>query len=383
MNKQNPFVITGKIPDEFFCDRKEETRFLTRQITDRATNILLMSERRLGKTGLIDHCYRQAELSEQFYTFYFDILHTTSLKELVFEFGKEVYTRLMPQGQKAIRSLAQTIRSLNPKFSIDPYNGMPTFGLEIGSITQPEYTLEEILNWLEHADKPCIVAIDEFQSIAKYPEPNVEAFLRGKFQHLQNCHFIFSGSQQHLLAEMFQSHKRPFFSSTTNLQLKPIEQDSYYAFAAHWFETCNRQLDSDTFATLYRHFNGNTYCIQRLLHDAFDATPEGMPCQLTILRDCLQNILENNSYSYREMLSRMSTKQKAVLTAIALEWKVAGITSAAFIRKHKLESASMVQTAMRVLTKDEWVSVRERTYSVSDPFLAEWLRMQYGGGITL
>ena len=40
------------------------------------------------------------------------------------------------------------------------------------NIERPEYTLDEIFQYLSHADKPCIVAIDEFQQIAKYPEKN-------------------------------------------------------------------------------------------------------------------------------------------------------------------------------------------------------------------
>lgn len=78
------------------------------------------------------------------------------------------------------------------------------------------------------------------------------------------------------------------------------------------------------------------------------------------------------------MLSRMTTKQKSVLTAIALEGRATKITSAAFLRKHHLESASMVQTALHVLTKDEWVSEHENIYRLSDPFFTLWLQQQNG-----
>lgn len=57
---------------------------------------------------------------------------------------------------------------------------MPTFDVKLGQINAPEYTLDEIFTYLEKGDKPCIVAIDEFQQIAKYPENNIEALLRGR-----------------------------------------------------------------------------------------------------------------------------------------------------------------------------------------------------------
>jgi hypothetical protein len=40
---------------------------------------------------------------------------------------------------------------------------MPTFNLELSDIERPEYSLDEIFRYLAEADKPCIMAIDEFQ----------------------------------------------------------------------------------------------------------------------------------------------------------------------------------------------------------------------------
>lgn len=378
MASKNPFIVSGRIPDEYFCDRVEESRYLINKIKGQASNILLMANRRIGKTGLIEYCFHRPEIEEEFYSFYFDILHTSSLQEFVYEFGREVYSQLMPKGQKVIQTLLQTVRSINPKFGMDPFTGTPTFSLEVGSIANPEYTLDEIFNWLEHADRPCVVAIDEFQRIGKYPDKNVEALLRGKIQHLGNCHFIFSGSEPHLLAEMFQSSKRPFYKSTSTMELRAIEISKYREFAQHWFVQGGREIGDETFDYLYNYFEGNTFCVQQLLHEAYDSTDKGGVCGKTLLRECLNGILANNSNGYREMLSRMTTKQKAVLTAIALEGKASKVTSASFLRTHQLESASMVQTALRVLKDQEWVSVRDNIYSVSDQFFSIWLQQQHG-----
>lgn len=378
MNTRNPFIVSGIIPDEYFCDRQEETQRLVQQIVGRSTNILLMANRRIGKTGLINHCYCQSQLKENFYTFYFDILHTSSLQEFVYEFGKEVYSRLMPQGQKVLMSLAQSIRSLNPKFSLDPLSGLPSFSLEIGNVTQPEYTLDEIFSWLEQADKPCIVSIDEFQRIGSYPEKNIEALLRGKIQNMQNCHFIFSGSQAHLLGDMFQSNKRAFYNSATIMRLDVIDIAKYKEFTQYWFKKGGRQIADNAFEALYSYFDGNTFCLQNILHEAYDAIEPGEECTIETLKQCTNNILEVASYGYREALSRLTTKQKAVLTAIAVEKRVEKITSSAFIHTHHLESASMIQTALRILKDQEWVTVQDKTYSVSDPFFALWLRQSVG-----
>ena len=375
---QNPFVVMGEIPSEYFCDREKETLRLTQEITGRAANILLLSQRRIGKTALISHCFNQETIKDNFYTFYFDILHTSSFQEFMYEFGKEVFDELMPKSQKLFTSLLQTVKSINPKFSIDPITGLPTFALEMGNITAPEYTLSEILDCLEHADKPCVVAIDEFQRIVRYPEKNIEAILRGKIQHLRNTHFIFAGSERHLLAEMFGAYNRPFYNSTMNMTLEQIEKDKYSEFAVRLFEQFNKQIDKDTVDTLYRFFDGNTFCLQKILHQAFSATAIADTCTISTINQVIDEILADNEHSYRENLSRISSKQKAVLYAIAIDGIAQQVTSADFITRHSLGTASSVQSAIRVLMENDWITMQAKEYSVSDKFFAIWLKRLSG-----
>lgn len=374
----NPFVIMGNIPSEFFCDRENETARLVREITGGGTDMLLLSQRRLGKTALISHCFEQEQVKDNFYTFYFDILHTSSFQEFVYEFGKEVFERLMPLGQKVIASLVQTIKSINHKFGIDPITGMPTYALELGNITAPEYTLSEILDCLEHADKPCIIAIDEFQRIARYPEKNIEALLRGKIQHLSNTRFIYAGSERHILAEMFSSPKRPFYNSTVSLSLEPIDIDKYMEFTTRLFVQFGKQIDVPAVEALYIFFRGNTFCMQKTLHYAFASTAIGQTCTLDIINQSLNEILADNEHAYRENLSRIPSKQKAVLYAIAIDGVAQQVTGIDFITRHSLGSASSIQAAIRVLLDNDWITMREKQYSVSDQFFSVWLKRLSG-----
>ena len=93
---KNPFIITGRIPEEYFCDRKLETQKMIRVLTN-GGNICLMSPRRMGKSKLIQFCYDKQELSEGYYTFYIDILHTSSLAEFTYVFGQKVFEVLRSQ----------------------------------------------------------------------------------------------------------------------------------------------------------------------------------------------------------------------------------------------------------------------------------------------
>lgn len=54
--RTNPFVIIGNIPPELFCDRREESARIVRILTNQG-NMLLMSSRRMGKSGLVKYCF--------------------------------------------------------------------------------------------------------------------------------------------------------------------------------------------------------------------------------------------------------------------------------------------------------------------------------------
>ena len=78
----NPFILSPAIPDEFFCDRQSESASLIKSIGNQE-NIVLISPRRVGKTGLIYHCFNQPEISDNYITVSIDILHTTSFQEFI------------------------------------------------------------------------------------------------------------------------------------------------------------------------------------------------------------------------------------------------------------------------------------------------------------
>ena len=168
----NPFIIRGAIPEPYFCDREKETERLVRYLTN-GEHVVLHAPRRIGKSKLVEHCFAQPAIKDKYYTIFIDILQTGNLQEFTYEFGKAVFEATASFGNKMMKQFVQTVQSLRGEYSVDPITGFPKFSMSIGHIANPTYTIEEVFRFLEQADKPCIVAIDEFQRIADYPEKNV------------------------------------------------------------------------------------------------------------------------------------------------------------------------------------------------------------------
>lgn len=372
----NPFIVTGKIEAEYFCDRVNESARLIKTIIN-GNNLVIISPRRMGKTGLIQFCYDKPEIAGKYYTFFIDILHTSSLREFTYLLGRAIYDTLLPHSRKMATLFVQTIKSISGKFGFDPMTGMPTFNVELGDIERPEYTLEEIFQYLASADKPCIVAIDEFQQIGKYPEKNIEALLRTHIQKICNCNFIFAGSERHMMQEMFTSSARPFYNSADLLELKAIAPELYIPFVAGHFKKRNRTVGAENVEWVYNLFKGHTYYIQRTFNEAFADTDEGKEATRAVIEGAIESMIASNDTIFREILSNIPEKQKALLYAIAKDGEAEAITSAAFIKRHALPSASSVQSAAKKLLEKDYITCINKVYSVTDKLFAMWINKIY------
>ena len=372
----NPFVVKGKIEPQYFCDREAETERLTKSIGN-GNNIVLISPRRMGKTGLIEHCFDQPALSD-YYTFFIDILHTTSLREFTYILGKEVFDRLLPKGKKMVKILIQTMKSISGSFGIDPTTGEPSFNLQLGDITTPEYTLEEIFRCLEAANQPCLVAIDEFQQITNYPEKNIEAILRTHIQRLSNTSFIFAGSERHIMQEMFLTAARPFYYSAELMELGPIEKSVYISFIVRNFEENKRKIDQETAKKVYDLFDGHTFYIQKTFNEAFSNTEKGKYCTMETIKEAIETLLEIYAPFFKQVLSETLEKQKQLLYAIALNGEAEGITSSTFIKRNSLDSASSVQAAAKRLLEKDLITKEDKAYRLTDRFFTLWIKLLHG-----
>ncbi|MDP2889284.1 MAG: ATP-binding protein [Bacteroidota bacterium] len=375
----NPFITGGYVPEEYFCDRVQESKEVIRTLSN-GNNLAIISPRRMGKTGLIEHCFHQPEIRDHNYTFFIDIYATDTLKEFVYKLGKEIFDTLKPKGKQFLDGFFSMISSLRPAFKLDSATGSPTFDIGIGEIHQAAFTLEEIFKYLESADRQCVVAIDEFQQIGKYPEKNIEAILRTHIQKCKNTSFIFAGSQRHLMQNIFFSSSRPFYQSVSLLQLDAISEEEYIRFVRKHFANDKKDISAELVSKIYLLFEGHTWYVQNIFNELFSLTAENETCTFALAQEAIANKIDSYRPLYQSTLSLLPERQKEILYAIAKEGKASGVTSGPFIKKHGLLSQSSVQTAVKQLLDKEIITSEENVYQVYDRFFGLWLSNLYGTG---
>jgi uncharacterized protein len=369
MKPNNPFLISGYYNPEYFCDRKMETEKMIDSLYN-GRNITLIAIRRMGKTGLIKNVFHKLNEEEpEIITLYLDIYSTQNLGDFIRLFGSTVLGKLDSAPQKALGRVSQFIKSCRPSFTFDELTGVPKVSIDIAPSSET-ITLKEIFDYLKSSEKRCYIAIDEFQKISEYPEKGIEALLRSYIQFIPNINFIFAGSKQHVMQEMFLSSKRPFYQSTQTLSIEKIDKTEYYQFAAKFFKDQKRRLDVSTFDYIYEKFNGHTWYIQVILNRLFGYNEN---IDTSMVNYSIEEIIAESTYSYENLLSAYTSGNVKLLKAIAKEGWVKEINSGEFIRQYRFKAASSVNTSLKKLINNELISKTPEGYIINDRFMSIWL----------
>lgn len=366
----NPFLLTGYLSPDYFCDREHETQKLISALHN-GRNVTLISPRRMGKTGLIHHVFHRMSANNQARCYYVDLYKTDSLASLVEQLANVVLGSLDTTEEKIIKKVTSFFKSLRPLFSFDSLTGVPTFMVDVKP-EWAEHSLAEIFSYMEQSGEQCVIAMDEFQSITNYGDNNVEALLRSHIQQLNSVHFVFSGSQRHVLEKMFASANRPFYQSTQILNLYEIQEQSYYEFAKQKMESHNQQLNADVFGYLYKKLSGHTWYVQVLLNRLYEYSEPLISKE--IVEKVLTEIVDENEATFQTFMRLVTSAQAKLLRAIANEETVRQAFSQAFIGKYHLGAVSTVRSAIKTLVEKELVLDVQGAYQVYDRFFALWLK---------
>jgi len=368
----NPFLLTSYIGPEYFCDREKETDRLISNLIN-GVNTTLISVRRMGKTGLLKHVAHQLQ-KQGIISIYIDIYATQNLREFTMALLNSIFETI-PQQTSLGKKFINLIQKIRATLSFDPTTGHPQLSLDYSDPQHYVQSLSAIFQLLEKQEKTIVLMIDEFQQITAYPEKTMEALLRTHIQQLQFTHFIFSGSNKHVLSSMFGDQSRPFYHSTQWVDLNPIDEASYSQFIRYHFEKGGKQLDDEVLTELLRFSKRHTYYTQAVCNRLYAANLK-KPDLSDLMKICNQLLQEQEPifFQYRQLLT---LSQWRLLEAIALEEEVYNPTSKKFLKRYDLGAASAVQRSLAALEQKEMIFKENDEhgtyYQVYDRFLSRWL----------
>ena len=371
---KNPFVIKPYESKELFCDREEELSLMVQGCINH-TDMALISQRRMGKTGLILRLFdelHETGLNRQ--TIYVDIYASRSIDDFIKLLAEAAMRTFQPKSSIG-EKLISFIKSLRPQLSFDTITGEPQLQIAYQTAHEKEYTLRGLFDFLDAQGVPVIIAIDEFHQIRDYPEKNMEALLRSYIQQTHNLTFIFCGSKKHLMADIFANEKKPFYSSTTFISLEKISEASYANFIRHHFNLDGRTIDDESIQFILDWTRRHTYYTQQLCHTIFANGDKNVT--LDVVRAACGQLMKQGEAVYLQYRQMLTDKQWNYLIAVAKEGCVKQITASAFLKHHKIGTPSVSRRLAEALVEkgllNDDVRIDGTTYTVSDVFFSHWL----------
>ena len=371
---ENPFVIKPYKSKDLFCDREKELEIMVTNCLN-YSDMTLISQRRIGKTGLIMRLMDELkENHSDIATIYFDIMATRTLDDFIKLFAEAIMKSFKPKTSIGNKFMT-LIKSMRPQLTFDNITGEPQFQLVYQSPQEKVHTLQGLLEFLDSQGIHIVIAIDEFQQIREYPEQNMEALLRTYIQHTQNLTFIYCGSKKHMMTDMFVNEKKPFYSSTSFVTLKKISVESYSSFIKRLFAENGRTIDEDSVHFILDWTRRHTYYTQMLCHTVFANRAESIG--INDVKDACQQLLSQGESTYLQYRQLLTAKQWNFLIAIAKEGSVRNITSEEFLGKHKIGSPSTASRLVEALLEkgliNDDVTITGTSYELNEVFLSRWL----------
>jgi len=367
---ENPFLISGYIGPDYFCDREEETNRVISALQNRR-NITITSIRRLGKTGLIKNVFYQLK-ETGVRLLYIDIMASGSLTEFVRILCNAIVLDEKKRSKEYLKKISRLLSGIRARLVFDNITGAPAVEIGYTHPQEAEMSLEQIFAWLAQQKDKYVIAIDEFQQIIHYPEKNMEAILRTHIQQMNHVSFIFSGSNKHLLASIFSEYGRPFYQSADFLFLNRIPKEVYVEFVYKQFERHKRQIDINDIDGIIDFYDVYTFYVQAFFNRLF-ATGE-KKINPNLIEKIKTILLEEREYIFQNYKNLLTANQFDLLKAIAKEESVKHPTSKAFLQKYGFVQASSLRKMLTTLVDKEIVYQENECFKISDVFFAKWLQ---------
>jgi len=373
MSVINPFETYTYLGPKYFCDREEELEELIDSF-DHRRNMVIASPRKLGKTNLIHHLHHALSARKNTICIYIDIMYTSSDEEFINTFITGALNAISSK-EDVIQKFSSVFKNLQPEVGFDPITNLPKFKINIKTPEEYHHSFDSIMRLLFERKENIQIAIDEFQQIENYDQKTkMDALIRSYFPKAKNLHFIFSGSEAHLLNTLFKTHARPMFSSTGWMNLGLIGYDEYFRFITKHFNESDIKVTDQEVYDILKWTEGHTFYTHYLCNLIFLYGNKGYSNLIDLCKSKCLKEFESSYYMYKRTLT---TVQYNVLKAIAKENGVKELTSKNFLSKYNLSASSAKRSVDSLIEKQfirEHYQEDKVTYVINDIFFKKWLQ---------
>lgn len=356
-NMENPFKFGVLVDNDFFTDCVKELQYIG-QFLHSENHLILISPRRYGKSSLVRKAVRQTGRP----CVYINLQQVTSIEDFSAMIIKEVY-KLYPW--EKIKHILASLRIV-PVISSTPTGDQ----LEVSfnpQMASSSTFIEDALAMLERVSTPekkLIVVLDEFQELLEI-EKNVDKKLRAVMQEQKGLNYIFLGSQESMMTDIFERVKSPFYHFGQLMHLGKIPYDDFFEFIKTRMKPVAKDYN-EAIAKAILDFTGcHPYYTQQLSARCWEVLQvddvAGDPVAYAI-----NDLVNAHDLDFERIWLMLNRTSRRILQMLSL--------GKAPYQDRNLP-ASTSYSALKKLMKDGYV-IRTDAYEIEDPFFRMWIRGQ-------
>jgi len=365
------FFPSGIAEGEAFCNRVTERKHL-KQFIDNVQHTVLMAPRRYGKSSLITQVIRDNKYKHV----WLDFLSMTTKEEVEEKIKtavKQMLLLLAPELKKLQVQTLDKVKSLSPELSLSALGQSLTLHLSPNDTTSIDQMLTQLDKYAEKTGKKAVLVFDEFQQISELKEnKSIEALIRHAVERSKAITYLFSGSNRHMLHEMFSRSSRPLYRLCNVMTLDRIKQEEYVKFIHHasklrWNKALSEKFIEKILALTECHpFYVNALCCGIWFG-------EKSPTSVELIESAWRSyIIKHKSIVISDIVA-LPLNQKKMIKLLSNEPEREPYSSA-FSIKSKISTASIRRALEALLLKDIVFEDEHHCYRVLDPAVSYYFK---------
>ena len=369
------FIYGVSVSGENFTDRVEETRRLTMDF-ENGVNVILISPRRMGKTSLVKKVQSQVA-NPKIRVVYMDIYDCRSEYDFYNKFATTILKATSGKMDLFLDNVKQFSTRLSPKISFSPNPNMD-YSVSLG-ITPKNYAPEEILDLPERIASQMgihiVVCVDEFQQVGEWTDSlTIQKRLRSVWQHQQNTSYCLFGSKKHLLTNLFQNRRMPFYHFGDTIYLKPISTDDWLPFICEKFAEKGKIISEEFVKRICTTVNNHSSYIQQLAWNVMVNTEKEVTDE--IFQQAISELLAQSSPLFVQQIQGLTTYQMNLIRCLC-QGIHKDFTSKAILETYQLGSKSNISRLKKTLIEKEIIEEEGEIITLADPVFEIWFKKEY------
>lgn len=368
------FVYGMSVGGDNFTDRIEETKRIKLDF-ENGINVILISPRRMGKTSLIKKVISEMD-SPEIKVVYMDIYDCRSEYDFYNRFAETMMKSTGNQLEQVMENIKRFLVRVSPKLSFSPEPNSE-FSVSLG-ITPRDYSPEEILDLPERIAKEqgirIVVCIDEFQQIGEFADSlTVQKRLRGVWQHHQHVSYCFFGSKKHLMENIFQSRRMPFYQFGEMLHLKCIPMEYWVPFICSRFEKYGKKISEEYAARICHTVKNYSSYVQQLAWNVMAETE--IEVNEESFTEGFNALLEQNSSLFIQQTEGLTTYQLNFIRLLC-NGIHSGFNTQSVVELYSLGSKSNVDRIKKCLIDRELITIEKEGVFLADCVFELWFKRE-------